>query len=173
MIAEKEHRIDTLIRKAQEGDKISQIKLAKCFYYGRLVKPSLSLARYWAFMAAESDNTESTDLYKIVNAPHFTGNEKYSAIGKDWNLSLRSGTYVSNKFKGKFDVYTQNHNLYRTYLVFRFIAIYIVLGAYRVYEQTENSYQIIAAEKMHFKEYWKWLAVDLVIIILIACLYII
>ena len=164
MIKEKEARVDSLYKKAMEGNKTAQLKLAKCFYYAKRVHHSLPLAKYWAFKAVESSNKASVDFYDIVNAPHFTGNERFVSIGKRGNISLMRGTFGSNKFRGKYDICPENTNMYRTYLVMRLFFIYIVLGAYRVYEPQNGSYHIIGRERMAIKEYWKWLAIDVIII---------
>ncbi len=171
MIKLKENRIDVLYEKASNGDKVSQLSLAKCFYYGRLVVRSLPLARYWAFQAVESDKIDTVEFYNLVNTPHFTGNEQYTTVNQQWNISLTRGTYYSNKFRGKFDVCKENSQVFRTYLVFRLIILYFVIGAYRVYESEEGSYQVLGEEKMSIKEYGKWVVIDLIIIGFILLVY--
>lgn len=155
-------RIDILVDKARQGDFTSQFKLAKSFYYGKLVKRSLPLARYWAYKAVTHiDNNHNSDVYKLfcsTMAPHFTNNEQYVSFGESYDISLTSGQAMgSSKFRGKFDKYTEDERYYRTYYISRFIVFYFIRGAYRVLEPSAGSYRIYGKEKAHFKEYWKWL----------------
>lgn len=155
-------RIDTLDLKARQGDFSSQSKLAECFYHGKLVNRSIPLARYWAYKAITNvDNDHNSELYKLyeaTKAPHFTGNEEYISFGESYNVSLTEGGFLgSRKFRGKFDVLSDDNHYYRTYLIARFILFYFIIGAYRVYEPQQGSYRIYGKEKKHFKEYWKWL----------------
>lgn len=166
-------RIDDLVAKAKQGDFRSQFELAKSFYYGRRVKRSIPLARYWSYRAMTNTNydhdSEVYHLYQSAMAPHFTNNEQYVSFGESYDISLVQGQLISSsKFRGKFDVYSKDQKYYRTYYITRFIIFYFISGAYRVYEPSDGSYHIYGKERTHFREYWKWLIPFFVLALYIA-----
>ena len=59
-------RIDVLLDKAKSGNSRAQLRLAKCFYKGRLVEKSPDLAKYWAFKAILGGDEFAADFYKTV-----------------------------------------------------------------------------------------------------------
>lgn len=59
-------RIDVLFEKAKSGDSKAQLKLAKCFYSGKLVEQSIDQAKYWAFKAILAENKDASIFYKTI-----------------------------------------------------------------------------------------------------------
>jgi len=152
-----ENKINAICNDARNGDAEKQLTLAKCFYYGKYVKRNLNLARYWLFKAIGNGNTEAEELYNVMFAPHFTGNEIYESYGKSYgNIRLSNGGIRSSKLRGVFDVCSSEPKIYRCYYYVRFLFLYIGGSAYRVYQTGDNSYRILGEEKGSFKEKLRW-----------------
>lgn len=153
---------------AKNGDGEAALLLANICYKGIRTKRSIGLARYWCFRAIELGNKRAIHFYKLIASPHFTSNEEFIEYGKRYNFSLSHSLLVSSTFKGKLDVLASDQKYYRTYHILRLLLLYFPLGAYRVYEVDNDSYRIFGKERSRFKEYSKWLLIDLAILAGIA-----
>ena len=171
MITLLENKIDAIINEAKNGNASQQLKLAKCFYYGKYVKRNISLARYWLYKSIENGNCEAEGLYEVMFAPHFTGNEIYKSYGESYdNIKLSIGGFMSSKLRGKFDVCSSESKIYRCYYYVRFLFFYFGGTAYRVYQVGENSYKILGKEKGQCREKLRWRIANIVFLAFIIFL---
>lgn len=151
-------KIDRLVLKAKSGDSEAQYELAKSLYYGNGVERDKDLAMYWAYKAIKKRVVPARALYSLIEAPHFTGNEKYTTFGGQYDVKLSSSSLLaSSRFRGHYDRLKGNEQLYRTYKITRLGLIYFpAFTAYRVYEVSQNSWKILGEEKVRFWEMMKW-----------------
>lgn len=165
-------RNEQILDAAKNGDGKAALDLAKICYKGIRTKRSIGLARYWCYRSIELGNKQALYFYKLVASPHYTLNEEFKEYGRRYSFSLSHSFLVSSTFKGKYDVLESDKKYYKTYHILRLLLIYFPLGAYRVYEIKNESYHIMGKERSRFKEYYKWLLIDLAILISIAVIII-
>lgn len=146
-------RIDVLIESARNGDSVSQLKLAKCFYEGHLVKKSVDNALYWSFKAASSGNTDAISYYDAIvenkSIPSGSIAEKVA--------SYMSGLAVIELILGFILLFVELDEAVHNFIVLLLITgVVSLLGVY------------ISSRMFHHDTYQKSEAITIIVIHLIA-----